>query len=288
MSKKSSKKTVKSMIRMLFEVIPLPLNYFISIILVLMLVTDISIPDFLPFLDEIILLYLAYQSISVTRQKQRRLDEDTSVDTKSDTGRERESHTYNDRMKTIISLFDDIKKSLIKSRSSTYIKTASKRFDSLLPKIEMVKNKIESMDSILLSSGFGENELESELSQLSRNLSRAETDNERAELKTAREHAEKCLITVKKLKKDRNILTARLEKFYFLLKETHSKIIAMDLSEKNVTEDITQDINQLIEAVDSFDQAMKELDQGTSPLDTALEDLAVSEDVPPPLKETET
>jgi len=287
MGKKKKKARIRDKVREFFEMLPLPVNYLVSAFLLILVLASL-IPDPLPLLDEIIFCYLTYHSISVTKEKR----ESMSRKRHNIFSRKRKQkglRQYEGKMSRIFSLFEDIKDSLRKYSDSEFLKIEGEKLDSLLPKVEKIKEKIERLDNILVSSDFQEDELEKELYQLSSDLKDAETDNEKQELKSAREHAEKCLSTVKNLSRDRNILVARVEKFYYLLKDTHSKIIAKDLTEKEVTEDISNDINRLLESIDSFDQAMKELGEGltTQDQDPVPDDLAVSEETEPPPDELE-
>jgi len=286
MSKKVKDTPIRDLVRDFFTILPLPVNYLISILLVTFLFFDLGIPDFFPLLDEILLAYLSYHSISVLTDKRRRKTGDLDLSPMK-LKKKKGLRNYEDKIKRMSKLFQEIKKSLLKYSDSSFLQLESERFEGIQPKIENIQIKIQKLDKIILSPEFQADELESEVSKLSRDLANVETENERKELQAAREHAEKCLITVNKLKKDRNILAARLEKFYFQLKETHSKIIALDLSEKQVTEDISHDINDLLGAVNSFDQIMNEIDQEIKSDDKLPDDMALDEDKLPTETEPE-
>jgi hypothetical protein len=285
MGKKTKKKGIRATIREFFQVIHLALNYLFSFFLLLLFLGFFAVPfDPIPFVDEILFGYLLYVSISVILEKVNMPAQQREI-ARVQVKKQRGLRQYEDKMRRIFTLFKEIKKSLLKYKKSTFLKAEGERFNSLLPKVKKIKAKIESLDKILQKPDFQEAQLESELIRLSEDISRVDSDQEKEELTAARSSAEKCLTTVKNLTNDRNTLVARLDKFYYLLKETHSKIVAMDLSEAELAEDVSKDINRLLESIDSFDQAMKELGTEVTSPDPVLDDLALPGDESPPKRE---
>lgn len=248
----------KASLKAVADRVPLPLHYILNGLFILFWLGDVVVPDFIPFLDEILgagalyyyNLYLLKRTFGVINPL--RILRGESPAAKQRLG----LLPWEQRMDEIKKQLKGVRKA---ARQAGVPGVDGSKLERLGGQVGQIEKRLRMLDRLLSSPAFKEREVNVEIAKMEATARAAEDVDVKNDYAAALGHAREHLANIGRIKEERNRLVAKLDLLSTQLDNTYSRLLAAQVSDSAETE-AKRLMDELFNSVSMFDSTLQELE----------------------------
>jgi len=246
-------------VRQAADRLPLPLHYILDFFLMVAWLGDLAVPDFLPFVEEILGgAGLYYYNVYLLKRTFGAINPLRIMKGESPRAKARMGLVpYEQAIAAVKRQLKNVKKA---SRDAGIPGLVPGRAEELAKRLKAIERRLRELDRVLASQAFDQQAVRSQMARIQALMESSADPEARPEYEKALAHAKEHLANIERIKEERNRMVATLERFRVQLDNTYSTLLAAAVSEEGDRE-AGRMFDELLASVENFHRTLAELEQ---------------------------